>query len=147
MVGTLIVSSMANQLSRLDQVFSALADPTRRAIVMRLCAGEASVGELADPFEMALPSFMKHIHVLETSGLVLSEKSGRVRTCRLSPDTLVGAEDWFQQQRAIWEARLDRFEAYVMKLKKDKERAGAKRPSNKTNRTTGKTTKRKGSER
>ncbi|MET4293967.1 DNA-binding transcriptional ArsR family regulator [Bradyrhizobium sp. LB8.2] len=137
---------MANQLSRLDQVFSALADPTRRAIVMRLCAGEASVGELADPFEMALPSFMKHIHVLETSGLVLSEKSGRVRTCRLSPDTLVGAEDWFQQQRAIWEARLDRFEAYVMKLKKDKERAGAKRPSNKTNRTTGKTTKRKGSE-
>jgi DNA-binding transcriptional ArsR family regulator len=135
---------MANQLSRLDQVFAALADPTRRAIVMRLCAGEASVGELADPFEMALPSFMKHIHVLETSGLVLSEKSGRVRTCRLSPDALLTAEDWFQHQRAIWEARLDRFETYVMKLKK--ERAAAKRLSKTSNKTTGKTTKRKGSE-
>jgi DNA-binding transcriptional ArsR family regulator len=142
-----IVSSMANQLSRLDQVFAALADPTRRAIVMRLCAGEASVGELADPFEMALPSFMKHIHVLETSGLVLSEKSGRVRTCRLSPDALLSAEDWFQHQRAIWEARLDRFEVYVMKLKQ--ERAAAKRPSKATNKATNKTInkppKRKGS--
>lgn len=101
-----IVSYMANQLTGLDQIFAALADPTRRAIVMRLCAGEASVGELADPFDMALPSFMKHIHVLETSGLVQSEKAGRVRTCRLKPDALLGAEDWFQQQRAIWEARL-----------------------------------------
>lgn len=110
---------------------------------MRLCAGEASVGELADPFDMALPSFMKHIQVLETSGLVQSEKSGRVRTCRLSPDALVGAEDWFQQQRAIWEARLDRFEAYVMKLK---ERAAAKRPSKVAEKKTGKTTKRKGAE-
>lgn len=111
---------------------------------MRLCAGEASVGELADPFDMALPSFMKHIQVLETSGLVQSEKSGRVRTCRLSPDALVGAEDWFQQQRAIWEARLDRFEAYVMKLKK--ERAAAKRPSKVAEKKAGKTTKRKGAE-
>lgn len=135
---------MANQLSQLDQVFAALADPTRRAIVMRLCAGEASVGELARPFEMALPSFMKHIHVLELSGLVRSEKSGRVRTCRLSPDALVGAEDWFQHQRAIWEARLDRFEAYVMKLKK--ERAAAKRTSKTTDKTTNKTSKRKGAE-
>jgi hypothetical protein len=86
--------------------------------------------------------------VLELSGLVQSEKSGRVRTCRLSPDALVGAEDWFQQQRAIWEARLDRFEAYVMTLKK--ERAAAKRPSKKidkkADKTTNKTTRRKGSE-
>jgi DNA-binding transcriptional ArsR family regulator len=126
---------MANQLSRLDKIFAALADPTRRAIVMRLCAGEASVGELADPFDMALPSFMKHIHVLETSGLVQSEKSGRVRNCRLSPGALVGAEDWFQQQRAIWEVRLDRFETYVMQLKK--KRAATERPS--------RTSKRKGS--
>ena len=136
---------MANQLSQLDQVFAALADPTRRAIVMRLCAGEASVGELAEPFEMALPSFMKHIHVLELSGLVQSEKSGRVRTCRLSPAALVGAEDWFQHQRAIWETRLDRFEAYVMKLKK--ERAAAKRPSKVTDKTTEKTTNNKPSKR
>lgn len=111
---------MANKSSHLDHVFAALADPTRRAIVMRLCEGEASVGELADPFDMALPSFMKHVHVLEVSGLVVSEKTGRVRTCRLRPEAMVGAEDWLQHQRAIWEARLDRFEAYVMKLKKEK---------------------------
>lgn len=109
---------------------------------MRLCAGEASVGELADPFDMALPSFMKHIHVLEESGLVQSEKSGRVRTCRLSPEALLSAEDWFQHQRAIWEARLDRFEAYVMKLKK--ERAAARRPSRTADKPTNKTSKRKG---
>ena len=133
---------MANQISQLDQVFAALADPTRRAIVMRLCAGEASVGELAGPFDMALPSLMKHIHVLETCGLVLSEKEGRVRTCRLSPDALLSAEDWFQHQRAIWEARLDRFEAYVMKLRK--ERAAAKRPSKTTEKTNNKPSKRKG---
>jgi DNA-binding transcriptional ArsR family regulator len=124
---------MANQLSRLDHIFAALADPTRRAIVMRLCAGEASVGELADPFAMALPSFMKHIRVLEESGLLQSEKSGRVRTCRLRPEAMVGAEDWLQQQRAIWEARLDRFEAYVMTLKKEKKgRPAAKRSSSTT---------------
>ena len=133
---------MANQISQLDQIFAALADPTRRAIVMRLCAGEASVGELAGPFDMALPSLMKHIHVLETCGLVLSEKEGRVRTCRLSPDALLSAEDWFQHQRAIWEARLDRFEAYVMKLRK--ERAAAKRPSKTTEKTNNKPSKRKG---
>lgn len=126
---------MANHLSRLDHVFAALADPTRRAIVMRLCEGEASVGELADPFDMALPSFMKHIRVLEESGLVSSEKAGRVRTCRLRVEAMSGAEDWLHRQRAIWEARLDRFEAYVMKLKKE-ERPAARRSS--------RTTKRKG---
>ncbi|MDA9434674.1 ArsR family transcriptional regulator [Bradyrhizobium sp. CCBAU 51627] len=133
---------MANQLPQLDQIFAALADPTRRAIVMRLCTGEASVGELADPFDMALPSFMKHIHVLEQSGLVQSEKSGRVRTCRLSPDALLSAEDWFQHQRAIWEARLDRFEAYVMKLKR--ERTAARQPSKTADKAKNKTSKRKG---
>jgi DNA-binding transcriptional ArsR family regulator len=119
---------MANKFSQLDRVFGALSDPTRRAIVMRLCAGEASVGELADPFAMALPSFMKHIRVLEESGLVESRKSGRVRTCRLRPEMMSGAEDWLQQQRAIWEARLDRFEAYVMTLKKAKKARGSRRP-------------------
>src|SRR4029078_3739834 len=105
---------MANRSSPLDDIFAALADPTRRAIVMRLCDGEASVGELAHPFHMALRSCIKHIHVLETSGLVQSSKEGRVRTCRLSPEALVGAEDWFQHQSAIWEARLDRVHAYVI---------------------------------
>src|SRR4029078_6227883 len=135
---------MANRSSPLDDIFAALADPTRRAIVMRLCDGEASVGELADPFDMALPSFMKHIHVLETSGLVQSSQGGGVRTCRLSPEALVGAEDWFQHQRAIWEARLDRFEGYVMKRKK--ERAAARQPSRTTDKTNNKPSKRKGSE-
>ena len=93
-------------------------------------------------FDMALPSFMKHIHVLEESGLVQSEKSGRVRTCRLSPDALLSAEDWFQHQRAIWETRLDRFEAYVMKLKKER---AVRQPSKSADKTTKKTTKRKGS--
>jgi hypothetical protein len=77
---------------------------------------------------------MKHIRVLEESGLVQSEKSGRVRTCRLRPDAMVGAEDWLHQQRAIWEARLDRFEAYVMKLKKERERSPARRSSRTTRR-------------
>lgn len=114
-----MVSLMANQSIQLDDVFGALADATRRAIVMRLCEGEASVGELAKPFEMALPSFMKHIRVLETSGLVETHKSGRIRTCRIRPQAIAGAEHWMAQQRTIWEARLDRLEAYVAELEKN----------------------------
>jgi DNA-binding transcriptional ArsR family regulator len=111
---------MANYSFHLDSVFSALADPTRRAIIARLSRGEASVGELARPFDMALPSLMKHIRVLETGGLVASEKHGRVRTCRLMPGAMKGAESWLGEQRAIWEARLDRLEAYVATLEKKK---------------------------
>jgi len=111
---------MANQYSQLGQVFGALSDATRRAIVMRLCAGEASVGELAKPFEMALPSLMKHIRILERSGLVASEKSGRVRTCSLQTEALVTIEVWLAAQREVWEQRLDRLEMYVEKLKRDK---------------------------
>ena len=88
MCASAIVSFMANQSMQLDHVFGALSDATRRAIVMRLCDGEASVGELAKPFEMALPSLMKHIRVLESSGLVASEKIGRVRTCSLQTEAL-----------------------------------------------------------
>lgn len=109
---------MANYSSRLDNVFGALADPTRRAIIARLSQGEASVGELAQPFEMALPSFMKHIRVLEDGGLVESVKHGRVRTCRLMPDVMKGAENWLAQQYAVWEARLDRLESYVAAFEK-----------------------------
>jgi DNA-binding transcriptional ArsR family regulator len=110
---------MANQLSQLDQVFGALSDATRRAIVMRLCEGEASVGELAKPFEMALPSLMKHIRILERSGFVASEKTGRVRTCSLQKEALVTIEVWLAAQREVWEQRLDRLEMYVEKLKKE----------------------------
>jgi DNA-binding transcriptional ArsR family regulator len=109
---------MANHSPHLDDVFGALADPTRRAIIARLSQGEASVGELARPFDMALPSLMKHIRVLETGGLVESEKHGRVRTCRLMPGAMKGAESWLAAQRAIWEARLDRLESYVATLEK-----------------------------
>jgi DNA-binding transcriptional ArsR family regulator len=109
---------MANYSPHLDDVFGALADPTRRAIIARLSRGEASVGELAQPFDMALPSLMKHIRVLESGGLVESAKHGRVRTCRLTPGAMTGAETWLAEQRAVWEARLDRLEAYVATLAK-----------------------------
>ena len=108
----------------LDHVFGALADPTRRAILARLGEGEASVGELARPFAMALPSLMKHIRVLEAGGLVESQKSGRVRTCRLKPGAMTHAERWLVEQRAVWEARLDRLEAYVNKIEKKPRKRG-----------------------
>ncbi|RWM31827.1 metalloregulator ArsR/SmtB family transcription factor [Mesorhizobium sp.] len=101
----------------IDGIFRALADPTRRRVVERLNRSSASVSELAEPFEMALPSFVEHLKVLEGCGLVQSEKAGRVRTYRLSPEPLKLAEDWLAEQRALWERRLDQFDAYVMSLK------------------------------
>lgn len=115
---------MANNTEQLDNVFGALSDPTRRAIVMRLCAGDASVGELAKPFDMALPSFMKHLRILENCGLIETEKIGRVRTCALHTESLETIEAWLAAQREIWERRLDRLELYVEKLKKE-EKANA----------------------
>lgn len=109
---------MANNTSRLNGVFGALSDPTRRAIVMRLCEGDASVGELAKPFAMALPSLMKHIRILEGCGLIGTEKVGRVRRCALHTQSLETVEAWLAAQREIWERRLDRLELYVENLKK-----------------------------
>jgi DNA-binding transcriptional ArsR family regulator len=120
---------MANQSMQLDHVFGALSDATRRAIVMRLCDGEASVGELAKPFDMALPSLLKHIRILESSGLVASEKTGRVRTCALQTEALASIEVWLAAQREIWEQRLDRLEMYVEKLKKEEKSNARKRRS------------------
>lgn len=114
--------------SHLDHVFGALADPTRRAIVARLSQGDASVGELARPFDMALPSLMKHLRVLEQGGLVASEKHGRVRTCRLVPQATGVAEQWLAEQRSTWEARLDRMEAYVAALENRTPGRTRKRP-------------------
>ncbi|HVC39920.1 MAG TPA: metalloregulator ArsR/SmtB family transcription factor [Candidatus Dormibacteraeota bacterium] len=99
---------MPNQSSDLDQLFRALVDPSRRSIVEQLVQGPASVKELAQPFAMSLPAFMQHVGVLETCGLVRSEKVGRVRTCRLEPGGLRLAEDWLSGQRTAWERRLDR---------------------------------------
>lgn len=118
---------MANQSARLDLVFGALSDATRRAIVVRLCAGEASVGALAQPFDMALPSLMKHIGILENSGLITTEKVGRVRTCTLKAEALETIEDWLEAQRDIWERRLDRLELYVAKMKREETSHARKR--------------------
>lgn len=109
---------MANLSADLDRAFSALADPTRRAIVSRLCDGPKSVTELAEPFEMALPSLLKHVRVLEQSGLISSEKAGRVRTCRIEPHTLRETEAWIRQHISAWEARLDRLEAHIEVMKR-----------------------------
>lgn len=99
-----------------DDVFRALADPTRRKVVARLTHSAASVSELAAPYDMALPSFVQHLRVLEDCGVVSSTKSGRVRTYTLQPTRLRVAEDWLSAQRDVWEARADRFARYVTDL-------------------------------
>ena len=100
-------------MSSLDAAFHALADPTRRAVVSRLVRGPAPVKELAAPFDMGLPAFLKHLRVLETDGLIRSEKVGRVRTCWVNSDRLAAAEGWLSQQRALWQASADRLADYV----------------------------------
>jgi DNA-binding transcriptional ArsR family regulator len=102
-----------NQSPLLDQVFHALADPTRRGMVERLVRGPASVSELSRPLAMSLPAVLQHLQVLEASGLVRSEKAGRVRTCRIEPDALRAAEAWVTGQRTAWETRLDRLGDYL----------------------------------
>ena len=87
---------MAKFHGDLDRTFSALADPTRRAIIGRLCSGPASVGELSEPFDIALPTLLKHVRVLEKSGLVSTRKVGRVRTCRVEPGALQASDDWLR---------------------------------------------------
>lgn len=104
---------MPDRSAELNQVFHALADPTRRAVVARLCAGPAAVSDLARPFAMALPSFAQHLDVLEDAGLVRSKKRGRVRTYTLAPTRLRTAERWIEKQRAQWQTRLDQLDAFL----------------------------------
>jgi DNA-binding transcriptional ArsR family regulator len=111
---------MANQSATLDSVFHALANPTRRAVVQRLSEGAATVSELAAPFDMALPSFVKHIGVLEDSRLIVSRKDGRVRTCSLNHKNLAHAERWFDELRAQWSSRYDKLDVLLTKLKGDR---------------------------
>jgi DNA-binding transcriptional ArsR family regulator len=99
---------MPTATAQLDRAFHALADPSRRSIVVRLSRGPASVSELAAPLAMSLPSVIQHIDVLQRSGLVRSEKVGRVRTCRLEAAPLHTAQEWIAQHQAVWEGRLDR---------------------------------------
>src|SRR5262245_51367049 len=108
---------MPNQTTQLDRVFQALADPTRRAVLEQLSQGPAAVSVLAEPFEMALPSFLQHLRVLEDCGLVRSKKTGRVRTFQVVPRPMHTAESWLARQRSLWERRLDQFDSYVEKLK------------------------------
>jgi DNA-binding transcriptional ArsR family regulator len=105
-----------------DAVFRALSDPTRRDVLARLSAHSASVSDLAAPYEMALPSFVEHLKVLEHSGLVRSHKTGRVRTYELVPKQLKMAENWLSRQRTLWERRLDRLDDYLIKMKQEKEK-------------------------
>ena len=104
---------MEQYAERLNGIFQALADPTRRAVLGRLGKGPASISELAKPFDMALPSFMKHIHALEGSGLIRTRKDGRVRTCAIEKKPFAVAEAWLSAQRALWEGRTDRLEQFV----------------------------------
>lgn len=104
---------MAQYLSPLDDVFAALADPTRRAVVGELGRGPASVGELARSASMTLPSFMKHVRRLERCGLIKTAKSGRVRTCSLNRQRLGVVDGWLAEQRAVWEGRTDRLERFI----------------------------------
>ena len=102
-----------------DRVFRALSGPTRRTVLERLSLRPASASELAAPYDMALPSFVEHLKVLEGSGLVRSHKAGRVRTYELAAEQLKLAEDWLGRQRNIWERRLDQLDSYLLKLKEE----------------------------
>ena len=104
----LLLNIMLNQQPNLDLMFQALADPTRRAMIDRLSRGPASVSELARPFAMSLPAVVQHLQALENSGLVTSQKVGRVRTVQIQPDTLSLAEQWINDRRTAWSRRLDR---------------------------------------
>ena len=107
---------MANQL---DHFFAALSDPTRRAVIEHLATGPASVSDLAEPHDMALPSFLKHLNKLEAAGLVRSIKTGRTRMVHLEPAPMDAATDWLARQRGLWSRRLDRLDAIATRIAKD----------------------------
>lgn len=111
---------MSKYDSGLDLCFSALGDPTRRRILERLARGAATVSELADPHDMALPSFMEHLKKLEAAGLITSKKQGRTRVCALSPGAFAPAQNWLSEQSTIWEGRLDRFDDYIKNLMEER---------------------------
>jgi DNA-binding transcriptional ArsR family regulator len=103
--------------AEIDEVFRALSDPTRRAIVDRLAVGSATVSDLAEPFQMSLPAIYQHLQLLEGADLITTAKEGRVRTCRLNTRALKAAEDWLSRRRAMWERRLDNLGAHLQRQK------------------------------
>jgi DNA-binding transcriptional ArsR family regulator len=113
---------MAKHDADLSILFHALSDPTRRAILARLASGPAAVSDLAGPTGLRLPTVMRHLSVLEEAGLIETVKDGRVRTCAIVPQALAPVRSWLDEQRAIWEARLDRLDDYVIALMKEREK-------------------------
>lgn len=105
----------------LDKIFSALSDTTRRGVLARLCHGPGTVSELAEPYDMALPSFTQHLKVLENAGLVHSRKTGRSRVYQMTPEQLERARGWLEQQRHIWDQRLDQLDDYLMSMKENQQ--------------------------
>lgn len=129
------------QSADLSMVFSALADPTRRAILARLSEGDAPVKDLAEPFALSGPAITKHLKVLERAGLISRSREGPKRPCRLEPSALAPAADWIEQYRAMWEERLDRLDAYLKSLAPSAPRRAPKKT--KTKMTVGKKPKTK----
>ncbi|GGU34558.1 ArsR/SmtB family transcription factor [Streptomyces violascens] len=109
---------MADGTDRLSVVFAALADPTRRAILARLAEGEATVGELAEPFEMSLPAVSRHLKVLEKAGLITRGRSAQWRPCRLEAAPLADATDWLERYRRFWEGSFDALAEHLRELRK-----------------------------
>jgi DNA-binding transcriptional ArsR family regulator len=118
----LIFNHMVKYEDQLDSVFTALAHPARRAMLAQLCKGEATVGELAQPFDMSLPAVTKHLKVLERAKLISRSKNAQWRPCRLEEAPLRIASGWIDEQRKVWESRLDRLEDYLHNLEKEKGR-------------------------
>jgi DNA-binding transcriptional ArsR family regulator len=112
---------------RLSATFSALADPTRRAILARLALGETSVTELAEPFDMSMPAVSKHLKVLERAGLIARSRDAQWRPCRLQPAPLKVVDDWLEEYRALWEQRLDRLEDYLHELQAKEKKRGRRK--------------------
>jgi DNA-binding transcriptional ArsR family regulator len=112
---------------RLSATFSALADPTRRAILSRLATGEKTVNELAKPFEMSLPAVSKHLKVLEKAGLIARGRDAQWRPARLEAKPLKGVAEWLDRYRIHWEQRLDRLDDYLQKLQREEERRDRKK--------------------
>jgi DNA-binding transcriptional ArsR family regulator len=107
-------------LDRLDATFAALADPTRRAILARLASGEASVGELAEPFDMSLPGVSKHLKVLERAGLIARSRTAQWRPCRLEAGRLKEAAEWIEHYRRFWDESFDRLDHYLRQMQQAK---------------------------
>ena len=112
---------------RLSATFSALADPTRRAILARLALGETTVNELAEPFDMSLPAVSKHLKVLERAGLIARSREAQWRPCRIEPEALLSVDEWLEDYRRLWEERLDRLEDYLQKLQAKEKKRGRRK--------------------